>query len=399
MKNKTDFIIFVVYEILTDYYPHSAGGLPTVNYFKNATAQSFQLAPVSSLPLSKTTKDATIGWRLTGSRFVNCSGTGDLNPGINGYTFSCGTATALRRGFYHLTTNSSGQAASFYGPTSCSNYFNGPFIASRSKPSLTGSGTTCNANQLLFQANSNHCSGGGGVGLVEIRRPDGTLHETINSGGTGVVPISTAGIYCITSKPPANQQAISCDSTIQVTVDQVEIDDCSTPLSVSKIRLQITCESDADLLQWHATYEPPHAIYIIEESINKYDFNEIHYFMANNQEKYFISLNKPKTSKFYRIKLLTNDGLQIFSNIVESIPTKIQNSLQVYPNPTNSILYIYGLPDTVHEGMILNHEGKVIKRIHFNVGTNNSVDVSDLAIGVYYLHITPNQQVKFIRIP
>lgn len=51
-----------------------------------------------------------------------------MNPGCNGYSFLSGTYLHNLQEDFSLAVNSTGEAWSYYGATSCSHYFNGPFL-------------------------------------------------------------------------------------------------------------------------------------------------------------------------------------------------------------------------------------------------------------------------------
>lgn len=71
-----------------------------------------------------------------------------------------------------------------------------------------------------------------------------------------------------------------------------------------------------------------------------------------------------------------------------------QTVLNIYPNPTQSILYIEVKEDATIN--LVNALGETIATQKLNAG-NNSIDVSGLASGIYFLQSEKNGTVKFVK--
>ncbi|WP_422360138.1 T9SS type A sorting domain-containing protein [Reichenbachiella sp.] len=70
-----------------------------------------------------------------------------------------------------------------------------------------------------------------------------------------------------------------------------------------------------------------------------------------------------------------------------------QNVVYVYPNPTTNVLKISSLHRQLQEVEIVNAWGKIIKR---NI-TNGEINVEDLQSGIYFIKISQQQSVRFIK--
>jgi hypothetical protein len=215
-----------VYECITDW--EAATGDINVQYYKGISAASTPMTKVTGVG-----KTALIGWRFSGNRFVSCGSTSDLNPGCNGYYFLSNTLpTQFARVFYTLAQSSIGDSWSYFGASSCSHYFNGPFYAPLAVPdTLTGSGnyTICVGNSLLFTGLSSFCSdasGLSGTGSLTVSGPNG-YSDVITSGAQGVVPIVDAGVYTVTASTPSSPaQCVSCARSACITVTATDINNC-----------------------------------------------------------------------------------------------------------------------------------------------------------------------------
>lgn len=82
--------------------------------------------------------------------------------------------------------------------------------------------------------------------------------------------------------------------------------------------------------------------------------------------------------------------------VVFSLKTEETNNYipQIYPNPTNGILYLSQL-SPFDEVMIFSADGKLVKHL---VNNKNYVDLSDLAPGNYYLKVISEDEVSNFQV-
>ncbi len=309
---------FVVYECLTDFEP--TFGSVQVNYFKGASPQSFQLTKVTA-----SGRTPTLGWRWTGSRFINCSNTADLLPGCNGYYF---TTTSLPnqflRVFYGLSIDGLGRSYAYYGPNSCTNYFNGPFVSARTQLSPNVSAPNyiiCNGTQPVFMGISNYCQNGSGFtgsSTISVYGPNNPnlLFETINSNTLGTNPITTPGEYFITANLPSSpNQCIDCRQKICLNITASDITNLNcNPLPIYFQDFELIPQKDNLQLQWSISCENIDYFYI-QASNTLNDFRNIAQVEAKkDQEDYQWNYNR-NSYKWFRIEAISNNGISIFSNI------------------------------------------------------------------------------------
>ena len=75
-----------------------------------------------------------------------------------------------------------------------------------------------------------------------------------------------------------------------------------------------------------------------------------------------------------------------------SVNEPFSSDLIIYPNPVLNTLNVEGIVDitnTVYS--IFDLQGK---RVHNEILINNSIDVSELAVGQYILRVTNNKEIK-----
>ncbi|MCC6700324.1 MAG: T9SS type A sorting domain-containing protein, partial [Fluviicola sp.] len=372
---------FVVYECITDWEVPS--GNLNVQYYKGSTAQSFGLTKVTAVG-----KTALKGWRMSGSRFVNCS-SGDLNAGCNGYSFRSGSLpTQFARGFYALATNSIGDSWSFYGATSCSNYFKGPNFAPIAVPdTVTGAGNyvTCVGSQLFFTGLSEFCSTSGftGPATLDITGPGG-FTETINSSAVGLTPITLAGDYTIKANTPNTlAQCLDCGKAVCITVTQAEIDNCAIPLPVTLVDFKAFSSETTVELNWKTLSEQNSAYFILQRSQNGEAFTTIDTIFAAGESAQTISYQSIDHSplsnvSYYRLVQVDQNGTTRTSNSISVDRTASFPSIS--PNPSSGVFYLSFLPkDASYE--LSDLDGKILQS-----GTLNStiLDLSQQANGIYY---------------
>lgn len=392
----------VVYECIADWEAASGTGI-NVQYYKGTTPQSIGMTKVTTAG-----KTALIGWRYSANRFVSCGSTSDLNPGCNGYSFMSGSLpTQFARGFYGLTTNSTGQAWPFYGATSCSHYFNGPFFAPKSTP-VPDLGTpnyvVCNSGSLYFNGLVDYCFSSGGMSgnaTLDIVGPNG-FTETINSGATGVNPVVDAGDYYITSNVPTTPtQCLDCGKTVCVTISTLDMDACIV-LPVEGLNLKMEEVNGENHLLWKTFSEINTDYFEVERKNNTASFEVIGRVESagnsNVTNDYSFTDKESKSGiLYYRIRQVDLDGNYQYSNSVRSLTE--ENSMIVKPNPTSGIFTVEIFKDE-SEITLVNILGETIDvRTNINKGMVE-FDLSNYENGVYFLNIgngNSSQNFKVIK--
>ncbi|MES2133033.1 MAG: T9SS type A sorting domain-containing protein [Bacteroidota bacterium] len=305
-RTNTNFY-YGVYECIADWEAPSATGI-SVQYYNGTTPQSTGMSKVTTAG-----KTAAIGWRYSASRIVSCGSSSDLNAGCNGYSFLSGSLpTQFSRGFYQLAINSLGRAWTFYGATSCSNYFNGPSFAPIAMPDTISSGAgnyvTCSGGAPVFTGVVDYCSspvGFTGNPQLTITGPNG-FTETINSGDVGINPIVDPGSYYITATPPSNPtQCLNCSRSVCITVTTADLDPCLL-LPVELLNFDGKCEQDEMVLNWCTASEKNNDYFVIEQSADGIDYKVIAtvkgHGTAEEKHCYSVTANPVSDMNYFRLK-------------------------------------------------------------------------------------------------
>ena len=87
------------------------------------------------------------------------------------------------------------------------------------------------------------------------------------------------------------------------------------------------------------------------------------------------------------------DTISISENTSASIADIENWNINLYPNPTTKMILIDGYVNTNSKLKVINHNGKIMMDVNFN----NSLDVSALSTGTYYLKIYENDRVFMKR--
>lgn len=380
---------FVVYECITDWEAASGTGI-NVNFYKGTTPQSFGLAKVTTAG-----ETAVFGWRYSGSRFVSCSSTTDLNPGCNGYLFaSSSLPTQFSRGFYHLAHNSTAQSWSVYGATSCSHYFNGPFFSPIETPANVSGVTNyvvCNSSDdLVFTGNVSYCqasSGFTGGPSLTVTGPSG-FTDTFNANAEGTTVVTTAGDYVVdanTSNTPT--QCIDCSRPICVTITQAEIDGCIV-MAQEKIQLSGQINQNKAFLNWSVpVFRESDIVWLEYKHANENNFTTLANVTAQNNFSTEITQNTQ-----FRLKFVGLQGKINYSNIIEM---NLDVFDKIYPNPAKNELYIHSKQEMTIE--IVDAYGRNLFNYQVKLG-ENQMDISSLKSGVYFLRSNGKSfSAKFVK--
>jgi hypothetical protein len=396
-----------VYECITDWEAVSGTGI-NVQYYEGTTPQSLGMTKVTTAG-----RTALIGWRYSGNRIVSCGSFTDLNPGCNGYSFVSGSLpTQFARGFYNLSVNSTGQSWAFYGATSCSNYFNGPFFAPISIADTLSNAPnylTCNTDgDLVFTGLVKYCSdnsGFTGSSSLSITGPNG-FSEVIISGDTGIVAIVDTGEYIIIPFIPTQPAScIDCARKTCISISTADLGVCLS-LPVELKNFNVSCHSSNRIIRWQTTSETNNAYYEVERSTNAIDFNLLQRVYpvsthSNQLQTYQLTDLDYNDIVYYRLKQVDTDGSIHYSKIVyssckevneNSITTLLQDGNLIIKNNNNSIINC--------NLEIIDITGSIMlsKIIHFTepIASQNFY-LGNLPTGIYYMHLWNQEDGGFYR--
>lgn len=382
----------VVYECIADWEaPTGASGI-NVQYYKGTTAQSTGMTKVTS-----SGETALIGWRYVGNRFVSCGSLSDLNPGCNGYHFqSASLPTQFARGFYALAVNSTGQSWPFYGATSCSNYFNGPFFAPVAVPdTLTGSGnyTICVSGNLVFTGLSRFCSDASGMtgsGSLTVTGPNGYI-DVIGSGGQGTVPIVDEGTYVVTAGTPTTPaQCLNCSRVACITVTPADISNCGlVPVPGLSFWGEVA-GPDEVRLHWNMQRDEDAEAYVPQRMLTGGAWEELATLphVRGQQDYAFTDRLGWGGTRTYRLKVLAPDGAVDYSEAV-TLALPAGDWVEIAPNPVwaaASLSVRVSVDVTGFEPELYDLAGRKLRTWKVE-GVSAELPMAGLAPGVYVLRV------------
>jgi hypothetical protein len=374
-----------VYECIADWEAPSGSGI-NVQYYKGTTAQSTAMTKVTTAG-----KTALIGWRYSANRIVSCGSTTDLNPGCNGYSFLSGSLpTQFSRGFYALATNNLGQAWSFYGATSCSHYFNGPFFSPIAIPDTSvTSVVSCSSGDAFFTGDVDYCfssAGFSGSPTLTIVGPNG-FNETIAAGAVGTTPIVDAGNYTITASVPTSPaQCLNCGKSICVPISTAQLSGCAT-LPIDLFNFYLENLSNRIVINWQTLSEHNNAYFEVQKSTDAKEFETIGTVQAAGNSTNLLTYSFVDDDKngivYYRLKQVDFDGKYAYSQILSS-----ENATKTvfYPNPSAGSINL----SVVNENTtlsIINSFGTVVYQRFYPEKGNYLIDLNDQENGVYWLDV------------
>ncbi len=179
-----------------------------------------------------------------------------------------------------------------------------------------------------------------------------------------------------------------------------------TPLPVALLNFGITkLQSNKNNLNWNTASEINLKHFVLEKSDNssswitaatiKANGTNISGYINTSNKNYQYTDDTPfEGTTYYRLKIVDNDLTFKYSKIVSATNGKL--SLQVYPNPAKTNVYVAGL--TINEKITLyNAEGKIVKIITDNNTSVLDINVNDLPSGFYTLK-TAKQTIRFQKL-
>ncbi|TXI83350.1 MAG: T9SS type A sorting domain-containing protein, partial [Crocinitomicaceae bacterium] len=378
-----------VYECIADWEAPSGTGI-NLQYYKGTTPQSIGMSKVTAAG-----KTALIGWRYSANRFVSCGSTTDLNPGCNGYSFLSGSLpTQFSRAFYALATNNLGQAWSFYGATSCSHYFNGPFFSPIAIPDTSVTGViTCSSGDSFFTGDVDYCStsaGFTGTPSLSIVGPNG-FNETISAGSVGTTPIVDAGDYTITASVPTTPtQCLDCGKSICVPISAAQIASC-TALPIDLFNFYLENLTNRIVINWQTLSEHNSAYFEVQKSVDAIGFEAIGSIDAAGNSSDLLTYSFVDDEKnelvYYRLKQVDFDGKFAYSQILS-----LENATKTvfYPNPSNGSINV-SIANDNSTVSIVNSMGTIVYQVAFSEKGNYLIDLKHHAKGVYWLEVISNE--------
>lgn len=171
-------------------------------------------------------------------------------------------------------------------------------------------------------------------------------------------------------------------------------------LPLQLISFEGTMQGEDALLRWHTTNEVNIARFEIERKLPKE--NGFSVFAAvkakNNLVNYYnITDYKLLTGiTWYRLKITDKDGKITYSNIV-SVANKKPNTITIFPNPAKEIITLRFESRRNGKASIVSVDGKIIQT-NINITQQvNSINVSSILPGMYFLQLETKEGIETIQ--
>jgi len=166
-----------------------------------------------------------------------------------------------------------------------------------------------------------------------------------------------------------------------IDIGAYEKQDPSLPLNLLSFDGKTSLQGN--LLQWKTANEVNFVGFEIERAISNQPFSKIGFVSGKGAGDYqFLDNYAIEGDNYYRLKQIDKDGSFTYSKVVVidfSLNTK---DLLVYPIPAKDKL---NLVNAKGDLSIINNNGQVLKTINISNDANTSVNISDLASGLYIL--------------
>lgn len=190
--------------------------------------------------------------------------------------------------------------------------------------------------------------------------------------------------------------------------NETEINNACSALPLALLDFYLKPHNTDILLSWKARQEIPIAYYEIEHSTDGKTFQNIGKIAAllideNNQVYQFLHQNPAKTTHYYRLKIVEDNGNYDYSNIISlSLKEDKKNMLRLFPNPVKEVIQL-SLPKHITissslEVKIFNVLGELLLEEEI---TEFALDVSLLPKGTYWIQAKMDNEVwkmPFIKI-
>lgn len=175
----------------------------------------------------------------------------------------------------------------------------------------------------------------------------------------------------------------------------------TTPLPVHISKFDANCLSgDKVEVSWTTQNEENTSIFVIQSSTDGTYFEKVKELSAagnsNMEINYKVSIPQLSSKQFIRIRSEDLDGKYTYSNVL-NVDCSVKQDISVSPNPFSGSFYLNNPNGDYITYKVLDLNGRVMLSgsTHSN---KQSIDLADLAIGMYYLQTRINNQEKTLKL-
>lgn len=171
-------------------------------------------------------------------------------------------------------------------------------------------------------------------------------------------------------------------------------------LPVSFMKISGAMEGSVCRVSWDVADEVNVKDYVLEKSLNGYEFAPVASVVAARFSTYSAIDNNPaKGANFYRVKGMDIDGKATYSNVIKVVNGKIYGSLQLYPMPVISKVNIkmVAMEKGTYTFSMVDMTGRLMAKSTFNYnGLDTAIPINipvSAARGVYIITLSDGVQV------
>ena len=172
----------------------------------------------------------------------------------------------------------------------------------------------------------------------------------------------------------------------------------SSPLPVTLLSFTGKKETNANVLNWTTSQERNNAFFNVLKSQDGRNFSTLAKVNSKGESgnnEYELRDENPRLGHtYYRLQQVDKDGKLSNSQVVDLYRDATGNVVNVYPNPTAGMLNVECLH--FYEGTtfitLSDLSGRIIKEIN-TTNKMTSIQMSDVAIGIYLLQVSQDNQV------
>ena len=235
---------------------------------------------------------------------------------------------------------------------------------------------TSEGDLMLTKVNTNNdCS------IPQINGPGNAQYF---QNGWATVP-KTPYRYVEFEIPSFSSFALSGNNTVlPILLSEFKVEDNNNEILLSWIMQDA---EDLDYFEVQKTYDVEHFTSLIqipfEIGINEYEIIDT-------------SRMRLETTVYYRLKMISIDGLEIYSKIEAIKRNFVHNGITLFPNPARNSFSIQGLRNKDYDMHIYNLQGILVNTQKYRKEKN--VDVSMLRSGIYLLEIQGDNRREIIKL-
>ncbi len=311
--------------------------------------------------------------------------------GIGAFTFPIGDGIRYQPIGVNLTSNADGMGAQYFASDAGAGSFTAtgteatPLVAYNAKEhwNFVEDGATGTVTMYWDDYNN---SGITDIAHLKVAHKSGANWLNEGNVATGTVASGSVTSNTISSWSP-------------FTLGSINI---SSPLPISLLSFTGKKETNKNILNWITSMEQNNAYFNVQHSSNARDFvtiGKVATKAVNSNSSvninYELHDENPKIGhNYYRLEQVDIDGKTSFSKVIDLHRESNGYVVNVYPNPTSSILHIELNSDIEHllSIKLSDLSGRLIKEIKT---TNNvsQIDMSNIAIGMYLLQVEQDNQI------